>query len=135
MPILCLYFWGPAGMTGNNFKEKKVVPLIFMQFWSRRHFSKLDWLTPQTSLGFLQFNLSCENTFFFLKDWSEYSPDNSILAWQACKKYFALQKIYIGNLCHFSIKLTVLLKSNLAYEYTSNVSNFTFVRNRDLADK
>ena len=51
------------------------------------------------------------------------------------QKIFAVQKMYIGNLCHFSIKLTVLLKYNLAYEYTSNVSNFTFVRNRDLADK
>ena len=46
-PILCLYFWGPAGMTGNNFKEKKVFPLIFMQFWSRSHLILLDWLTPQ----------------------------------------------------------------------------------------
>ena len=34
-------------MAGNNFKEKKVISLIFMQFWSRSHFNKLDWLTPQ----------------------------------------------------------------------------------------
>ena len=34
-------------MTGNNFKEKKVVPLIFTQFWSRSHLNKLDRLTPQ----------------------------------------------------------------------------------------
>ena len=34
-------------MTGNNFKEKKVVPLIFTQFWSRSHLNKLDQLTPQ----------------------------------------------------------------------------------------
>ena len=34
-------------MTGNNFKEKKAVPFIFTQFWSRSHLNKLDRLTPQ----------------------------------------------------------------------------------------
>ena len=34
-------------MTGNNFKEKKGFSLIFKQFWSRSHLSKLDRLTPQ----------------------------------------------------------------------------------------
>ena len=34
-------------MTGNNFKEKKAISLIFMQIWSRSHLNKLDWLTPQ----------------------------------------------------------------------------------------
>jgi hypothetical protein len=34
-------------MRGNNFKEKKVVPLIFMQFWNRSHLNQLDRLTPQ----------------------------------------------------------------------------------------
>ena len=34
-------------MTWNNFKEKKAALLIFMQFWSRSHMNKLDWLTPQ----------------------------------------------------------------------------------------
>ena len=45
--ILCLYIWGPKAMRGNNFKEKKVVPLIFMQFWIRSHLNQLDRLTPQ----------------------------------------------------------------------------------------
>ena len=40
-------FWGPEAMRGNNFKEKKVVPLIFTQFWIRSHLNKLDRLTPQ----------------------------------------------------------------------------------------
>ena len=48
-PFLCLYFWGPAEMTGNNFKENKGVLLIFMQFWSRSHLILLDWLTHTTS--------------------------------------------------------------------------------------
>ena len=34
-------------MRGNNFKEKKVVPLIFTQFWIRTHLNQLDPLTPQ----------------------------------------------------------------------------------------
>ena len=34
-------------MRGNNFKEKKVIPLIFTQFWIRSHLNKLDRLTPQ----------------------------------------------------------------------------------------
>ena len=34
-------------MRGNNFKEKKVVPLIFTQFWIRSHLNQLDRLTPQ----------------------------------------------------------------------------------------
>ena len=34
-------------MRGNNFKQKKVVPLIFMQFWIRSHLNQLDRLTPQ----------------------------------------------------------------------------------------
>ena len=34
-------------MRGNNFKEKKVVPLIFTQFCIRSHLNKLYWLTPQ----------------------------------------------------------------------------------------
>ena len=46
-PILCLYFWGPEAMRGNNIKEKKVVPLIFTQFWIRSHLNKLNLLTPQ----------------------------------------------------------------------------------------
>ena len=46
-PILCLYFWGPKAMRGNNFKQKKFVPLIFTQFWIRSHLNKLDRLTPQ----------------------------------------------------------------------------------------
>ena len=46
-PILCLLFWGPEAMRGNNFKEKKVVPLIFTLFWIRSHLNKLDRLTPQ----------------------------------------------------------------------------------------
>ena len=33
-------------MEGNNFK-KKVVPLIFTQFWIISHLNKLDRLTPQ----------------------------------------------------------------------------------------
>ena len=33
-------------MRGINFKEKKVVPLIFMQF-CHCHLNKLDRLTPQ----------------------------------------------------------------------------------------
>ena len=40
-------FWGPEAMRGNNFKEKKVVPLTFPQFWVTSHLNKLDWLTPQ----------------------------------------------------------------------------------------
>ena len=39
-------FWGPEAMRGNNFKEKKVVPLIFTQFWIRSHLNQLDRLTP-----------------------------------------------------------------------------------------
>ena len=46
-PILCLYFWGPEAMRGNNFKEKKVIPLIFTQFWIRSHLNQLVRLTPQ----------------------------------------------------------------------------------------
>ena len=46
-PILCLYFWGPEAMRGNKFKEKKVVPLIFTQFWIRSHLNQIDRLTPQ----------------------------------------------------------------------------------------
>ena len=42
-----LDFWGPAEMRGNDFEENKVIPLIFKQFWSRSHVSKLDRLTPQ----------------------------------------------------------------------------------------
>ena len=42
-----MYFWGPAEMTGNTFEQKKIVPLIFTQFWSRSHLNKLDRLTPQ----------------------------------------------------------------------------------------
>ena len=34
-------------MTGNNFKEKKVVPLIFRQLHSRSHLILLDRLTPK----------------------------------------------------------------------------------------
>ena len=34
-------------MRGNDFEENKVIPLIFKQFWSRSHLSKLDRLTPQ----------------------------------------------------------------------------------------
>ena len=40
-------FWGPAEMRGNDFEENKVIPLIFKQFWSSSHLSKLDWLIPQ----------------------------------------------------------------------------------------
>ena len=32
-------------MKGNDFEENKVVSLIFEQFWSRSHLSKLDQLT------------------------------------------------------------------------------------------
>ena len=42
-------------MTGNNFKEKKVVPLIFIQFWSRSHLNKLDLLTQQDVYYLLTF--------------------------------------------------------------------------------
>ena len=34
-------------IRGNNFKEKKVVPLIFTQFWTRSHLNNLDPLTSQ----------------------------------------------------------------------------------------
>ena len=34
-------------MTGNNFKVKTGVSLIFKQFKSRSHMSKLDRLSPQ----------------------------------------------------------------------------------------
>ena len=34
-------------MKGNNFKGKKVVLLIFIQFWIRSHLNQLDRLTPQ----------------------------------------------------------------------------------------
>ena len=34
-------------MRGNNFKEKKVVPWIFMHFRIRSHLNQLDPLTPQ----------------------------------------------------------------------------------------
>ena len=47
--ILCLYFWGPEAMIGNNFKKKKVVPLIFTQFWISSHLNKLNWLTHRMS--------------------------------------------------------------------------------------
>ena len=40
-------FWSPCAMRGNNFKEKKVIPLIFTEFWIRSHLNKLDRLTPQ----------------------------------------------------------------------------------------
>ena len=40
-------FWGPEAMSGNSFKEKKVIPLIFTLFWIRSHLNKLDCLTPQ----------------------------------------------------------------------------------------
>ena len=34
-------------MRGNNFKEKKVVPLIFTQFCIRSHLNQLERMTPQ----------------------------------------------------------------------------------------
>ena len=40
-------FWGTEAMRGNNFKEKKVVPLIFTHYWIRSHLNKLDRLTPK----------------------------------------------------------------------------------------
>ena len=36
----------PVFITGSRFAVK-VAPSIFMQFWSRSHFDKLDWMTPQ----------------------------------------------------------------------------------------
>ena len=42
-------FWGPSEMKGNDFKENKVIPLIFKQFWSRSHLNKLDRLPHKTS--------------------------------------------------------------------------------------
>jgi hypothetical protein len=38
-------------MTGNNFKEKKVVSLIFTKFRIRSHSNKLYFLTPQDFYG------------------------------------------------------------------------------------
>ena len=34
------FFWGLAGMRGNDF-DNKVLPSIFMKFWSRNHLNKL----------------------------------------------------------------------------------------------
>ena len=58
-------------MTGNNFKEKKVVSLIFMQFWSRSHLNKLDRLTPQDVYWIISYkeelSESTNPVFVFLK--------------------------------------------------------------------
>ena len=56
-------------MRGNNFKEKKVVPLIFTQFWIRSHLNKLDRLTPQDVyyVGNVFFYSSFYCTIFFFQ--------------------------------------------------------------------
>ena len=40
-------FWGPAEMCRNDFEEKKVISVIFKQFWNWSHLILLDSLTPQ----------------------------------------------------------------------------------------
>ena len=47
-------FWGPAETRGNQKIKIKVIPSIFMKFWSRNNLDKLDRLTPQDVYKVLQ---------------------------------------------------------------------------------
>ena len=45
----------------EQFQKKKVVSLIFTQFWSRSHLSKLDRLTPQDVYYRVYYAVVCES--------------------------------------------------------------------------
>ena len=91
--ILCLYFWGPAEMTGNNFKEKKVVPLIFTQFWSRSHLSKLDPTRRLLKLGMQVIMRGATVAFYSDKTWVGDCPPWSIISF-APVKFLTKEEVY-----------------------------------------
>ena len=120
-------------MRGNNFKEKKVVPLIFTQFWIRSHLNQLDRLTPQdvyiTTCSF-DFDISgsslqCTVSLFFqyqITTWSAIAPrpkycSDGYCIWQRCHALFVLEGFSFSPLlsCNYSEAAELLLSTKYVF--------------------